>query len=125
MSKGISGLYEGTSGSKFDTPSSSPVNGKDYNPAGSSSVKKVDSVTKVDDLHKMPDRGKPNSVDQNYKDGELTTERYFDEKGEPYLDIDYTDHGNSKTHPNVPHEHDVKLDEDGNIDRGKDKKVKK
>lgn len=39
-------------------------------------------------------------------DGELIQRRYYDEKGRADLDIDYTDHGNPKQHPKVPHRHD-------------------
>lgn len=42
-----------------------------------------------------------------------------------YLDIDYTDHGNPKTHPTVPHEHSINFDDDGNMNRGKEKEIKK
>jgi len=34
-------------------------------------------------------------------------ERYYDSHGKAYLDIDYTDHGNPKMHPHVPHEHHI------------------
>lgn len=55
----------------------------------------------------MPLNGQPNSVAQNYCDGKFTTERYFGNDGKPYLDIDYTNHGNPEMHPNVPHEHSI------------------
>lgn len=48
-----------------------------------------------------------NSVVKNYKDGSVNSERYFDDEGKPYLDIDYSDHGNPKMHPYVPHEHHI------------------
>ncbi len=32
-------------------------------------------------------------------------ERYYGADGLPEKDIDYTDHGNPKTHPKVPHIH--------------------
>ncbi len=78
-----------------------------YNSAGSKSVREVNSVDMYENAHSMPVEGKPNSVAQNYCDGNLTTERYFGNNGKPYLDIDYTNHGNSKMHPNVPHEHSI------------------
>ena len=57
----------------------------------------------------MPESGDKNSVVQNYRNGSLCTERYFDENGLPYLDIDYSNHGNPKMHPIVPHEHDIEI----------------
>ena len=82
-------------------------NGKDYNEAGSDNVDKVDSVDVRQDEHSMPTKGKENSVIRNYRGGRLNQQRYFDGNGNPYLDIDYTDHGNSAMHPNVPHEHKI------------------
>ena len=32
-------------------------------------------------------------------------ERYYDENGEAKMDVDYTNHGNPKRHPKVPHRH--------------------
>lgn len=102
------GAVGGTDGSK---------NGEDYNSAGSSSVGKVDSVSVVADEHNLPTSGTPDSVTQNYKDGELHSERYYGPDGKPYLDIDYTDHGNSKMHPNVPHQHRIIFDDNGKMHR--------
>lgn len=54
----------------------------------------------------LPIRGEPNSVTQKQdKEGNVIAERYYDENGYVYLDIDYTDHGNPKNHPVVPHQH--------------------
>lgn len=120
MGSGKSGLYKGA------TPNSSglsvkryggPVNRKDYNKAGSSSVGKVTSVVEFNDLHSMSSHGTPNSVSKNYKNGKLNSERYYDKNGDAYLDIDYTNHGNSKLHPNVPHEHSIHFDKNGNMHR--------
>ena len=61
-----------------------------YNSAGSKSVKDVKSVTRLDDAHSIPAHGEPNSVTQSYKNGNLVTERYYDNNGNPYLDIDNT-----------------------------------
>lgn len=93
-----------------------------FNNAGSSIVKQVDVKTKVEDSHSLPMTGTANSVTQKEKDGKVVTERYYDENGNAYLDIDYTDHGNPKTHPDVPHQHEITF-EDGKPKRGKDKKV--
>lgn len=72
----------------------------------------------------MPSKGTINSVKQNYNDdGLLTTERYYDNQGDPYLDIDYTNHCNSKTHPHVQHEHKKSVDTDDDLIRGKEEKI--
>ena len=120
--KGYNSDYGGGGNS---SSSSGPVNGKDYNGAGSKSVDKVDSVTVTSDIHTVPKEGPPNSVSKNYVDGNLDSERYYDENGNSYLDIDYSDHGNPKTHPTVPHEHDIWFDDNGGFHRGKDKGINK
>ena len=63
-----------------------------------------------------------NSVAQKKDGDKLLTERYYNEKGEPYLDIDYTDHGNPIAHPIVPHKRNITL-ENGHIKRGKQEKI--
>lgn len=74
----------------------------------------------------MPNRGKRNAVYQKVRNGKLIMERYMDSDGRPYLDIDYTNHGNSKAHPTVPHEHSIKIDKNGNINReSKGRRIKK
>ncbi len=99
------------------------INGEDYNSAGSSSVGKVDSITTLSNVHSVPTTSDPNSVTKNYKDGKLNSERYYDEDGNAYLDIDYSNHGNPWTHPQVPHEHSISFDENGNMHRGKEKDI--
>lgn len=99
------------------------INGSDYNTAQSKSVKKVDKVNKMSE-HKVPVNGEANSVTQKIKNEQIESERYYDEKGNVYLDIDYTNHGNSKTHPVVPHEHEFEL-KDGKLIRTKWKEIKK
>ena len=99
------------------------VNGEDFNSAGSNSVGQVDSVTITADVHSVPTTGDANSVSKNYKDGKLDSERYYDGDGNAYLDIDYSDHGNPKTHPIVPHQHHITW-KDGEPHRGKDEEVK-
>ena len=108
----------GSSGVDDETGDGGLINGKDYNSACSGSVGEVDSVTTVSDLHSMPQSGTPNSVIRNYRDGKLSTERYYGSDGKPYLDIDYTNHGNAKMHPYVPHEHKI-LFKDGKMYRKK------
>ena len=77
-----------------------------YNSAGSRDVKVVKSVS-TSTSHSLPKTSEPNSVEIVYKNGKKTTERYYDGKGKAYLDIDYTDHGNPKMHPKVPHQHKI------------------
>jgi hypothetical protein len=109
----MKGNWDGFSGGGGSTSSGSDgngngyVNGTDYNTAGSSSVGQVDSVTTFSNAHSMPLTSSPNSVTKNYRDGKLSTERYYGSDGKPYLDIDYSDHGNAKMHPYVPHEHKI------------------
>lgn len=94
-----------------------PVNGIDYNEAGSSSVKDVNSMDVMADSHSVPLQGTPNSVTQNYKGGHLDSERYYDDNGNAYLDIDYSNHGNPKMHPKVPHQHKITYDANGKMHR--------
>lgn len=57
----------------------------------------------------MQQESEPYSSNDNYdKDGKLKERRYFDKNGKPDMDIHYTDHGNPKKHPKVPHRHDWK-----------------
>ena len=58
----------------------------------------------------MPTMGIPNS--SIYTNNGLTV-RFFGPDGRVKLDIDLTDHKNSKTHPNVPHKHEWEWDENG------------
>lgn len=101
------------------------VSDDEYNIAGSNSVKEVDSAAITSNLHDVPKTGEPNSVSKNYKDGKLNSERYYGSDGRAYLDIDYSDHGNPKTHPIVPHEHDIWYDNNGGFHRGKDNGINK
>ena len=119
MSKSSSGLFHGTTGDKAGR-NSSPMNGLDYNTAHSNSVRKVEFVTETHNTHSISPYGVPNSVTRSYKGGRLTSERYYDSEGQAYLDIDYSNHGNARTHPIVPHEHDITFDDSGNMHRGKD-----
>ena len=102
--------------------SSEPQNGINYNTAGSSSVQNVQSVNDVGEAHSMPTKSEPNSVSQKYRNGKIYQERYFDENGEPYLDIDYSSHSMPGTHDN-PHQHNI-LIENGQIIRGAQEAIK-
>lgn len=104
-----SGVGEGSNDSDF-------INGKDYNSAGSSSVGRVDSVQTISNTHSKPVSSTPNSVTKSYKNGKLDSERYYGSDGKPYLDIDYSNHGNAKTHPDVPHQHTITF-ENGKMKR--------
>ena len=55
----------------------------------------------------IPTVYKRNCVIKTVINGEITKERYYNEKGIAYLDIHYTNHGNPKTHPKVPHIHRI------------------
>lgn len=37
--------------------------------------------------------------------GNIATRRWYDSNGNAYRDVDMTNHGNPKTHPEFPHEH--------------------
>ena len=71
----------------------------------------------IGEVHSIPYKGTQNSVFDNFKDGALQRRRYYGNDGRPRLDIDMTDHGNSKEHPIVPHYHNWYLDEKGNLKR--------
>ena len=114
----------GSSDNSGSSENETHVNGKDYNTSCSNSVNRVDSVHTVANAHSMPSKSAPNSVIRNYKAGKLNTERYYDNNGKAYLDIDYSDHGNPSTHPHVPHEHDIHIDSDGKLHRGKERRIK-
>ncbi|MCL2463024.1 MAG: minor capsid protein, partial [Defluviitaleaceae bacterium] len=63
----------------------------------------------VQSEHSVPpklDNNKSSVVD-NYKNGKLDQRRFYNATGNPWLDIDMTDHGNQKMHPIVPHAHDL------------------
>lgn len=56
----------------------------------------------------LPVKGSPNSVGElRQPDGSVKTRRWYDGKGNPVKDIDYTNHNKPKNHPN-PHQHNWK-----------------
>jgi len=56
---------------------------------------------------KIPTKSEPNSsIDRVDGNGNVVSRRYFDENGLAKKDVDFTDHGYPKDHPEVPHEHD-------------------
>lgn len=50
------------------------------------------------------------SVDILDADGNIKTRRWYDSDGNAYRDVDMSDHGNPKEHPEVPHEHTWEYD---------------
>ena len=122
MGAGYHGGFGNTKGSK--SKGSENSNGISvtkfsiFNRAKSKSVKVVDKVNVSHNIHSVPISAEPNSVHISMNQGELHSERYFDRKGSPYLDIDYTNHGNPKIHPVVPHEHTITI-KDGKFMRNK------
>ena len=67
--------------------------------------------------HSLPTEGTANSVTKSYKEGKLDQERYYGDDGKMYLDIDYSNHGNPKMHPKVPHQHKITYDDNGKMHR--------
>ena len=62
--------------------------------------------------------GKPNSsIDRVDEKGRIITRRWYDGNGRAKKDVDFTDHGNPKTHPQVPHEHTWEWDKNGHSNR--------
>ena len=59
------------------------------------------------------------SLHPSCEGGYVVSERYYNNKGEAYLEIHYTCHGNPKTHPVVPHIHRWSKDENGVLKPGK------
>ena len=90
-----------------------------YNFLNSKSIKKVTYCLSSGKGASIPSKSKPNSVIKKIIDGYVTTERYYDEKGDAYLDIDYTCHGNPATHPEVPHMHHWFINNKGELERNK------
>ena len=89
-----------------------------YNFYHSKLVKKVTNTNISSQGVSIPTKYIPNSVSKKIINGYVVTERYYNEKGEAYLDIDYTCHGNPKRHPFVPHIHKWTKDENGELKRG-------
>ena len=82
-------------------------------------VEKVDNYFAWLNHDSIPSTCKPNTVIKKIVGGYVVSERYYNSKGEAYLDIDYTCHGNPKTHPEVPHIHRWYKDEKGCLQRSK------
>lgn len=90
-----------------------------YNFLNSKCVNKVTWCSAYGKGESIPSKSRPNSVIKKVVDGYVVSERYYNEKGEAYLDIDYTCHGNPTTHPEVPHMHRWNRSENGDLSRNK------
>lgn len=54
---------------------------------------------------RLPEKGKPYEIaEKKNKSGKIIQRRYYDGKGNAFIDIDLTDHGFSDKHPS-PHKH--------------------
>ena len=61
-------------------------------------------------------KGTPNSsVDILDDAGNVAARRWYDSNGNVYRDVDMTNHGNPKTHPEWPHEHIWELEKTENL----------
>lgn len=76
-----------------------------YNKAKENGTKTNDHSTETG--RNLPTKSRPNSSKdkKDPKSGKITQRRYYDENGNADMDIDYTNHGNPKQHPKVPHRH--------------------
>lgn len=105
------GVYVGINQPSYSKPSdeegdaqtgyANPVNDI---PSGSDPLS--DHTVYPPDIGSLPFHGKPNSsADLPYPDGTVKQRRYYDRSGRPIKDVDFTDHGSPKSHPEVPHQH--------------------
>lgn len=69
---------------------------------------------------KVPFEHIPNSVYDKVENGKVVQRRYYGKTGKPRLDIDMTDHGNSKEHTTIPHYHNWNEISDGKMKRDTD-----
>lgn len=65
-----------------------------------------DNASTRTDEHVVPFISKPNSVVMNYHNDKFEQMRFYGRTGKPRRDIDFSNHGNPKMHPIVPHVHD-------------------
>jgi len=70
--------------------------------------RKADSHSTEKQTKSLPTTGKEFSSKDLVKDGKVIQRRYYGKNGKAQMDIDYTNHGNAKKHPKVPHRHDWK-----------------
>lgn len=88
-----------------------------YNFRKSTLVKKVTGIYFSKKGISIKATGQPNSVTKKIVNGLVVSERYYDDNGNAYLDIDYTNHNNPKAHPFVPHIHRWRKNENGVLQR--------
>lgn len=68
---------------------------------------KKDAILESDLFRSLPMKGEPFSLkDLIRADGTVKQRRLYGADGRPLKDIDTSDHGNPKLHPDVPHAHD-------------------
>lgn len=87
-------------------------------------VKTVTNYSRSGENVNIPSKHRKNSVIKKIIGNYVVSERYYNDKGEAYLDIDYTCHGRPNVHPEVPHIHRWIKDENGNLHRSKWEKFK-
>lgn len=70
--------------------------------------------------------GERNSVHTKINsNGTVLSERYYNNDGKAYLDIDYSDHGNPKMHPIVPHQQKIVFNNEKPVRAKKGEKINK
>jgi hypothetical protein len=80
--------------------------GKNRSIAAPKKASGVEKSVEIVKNSKIPTTHTPNSIIRRVdNDGKLISERIFGPDGRVVKDIHYTDHGNPKQHPKVPHEH--------------------
>lgn len=82
-------------------------------------VKTVTNYSRSGENVNIPSKYHKNSVIKKIIGNYVVSERYYNDNGEAYLDIDYTCHGRPNVHPEVPHIHRWTKDENGNLHRNK------
>lgn len=95
-----------------------------YNFLNSKLVMNVKHVYLLASGNKFKRYGQPDSVMKKVINGFVNIERFYNEKGEAYLDIDYSDHGSPAYHRDVPHIHRWCYDDKGNLVRKLGEKFK-
>ena len=87
-----------------------PVTKENFSGIDAEQVKTFDTETRIAQVsgrRKLPTQGLPCwKYDLISVDGSTKTRRFFDDNGEPSLDVDMSDHNKPKSHPHVPHSHD-------------------
>lgn len=89
-------------------PKPKPTTAQVYNTAKSKGTKTAShsKVSKSTKTKSLPYKSsKPYSSKDFYDGKKLKQRRYYDKNGKAQMDIDYTNHGNAKLHPKVPHRH--------------------